>query len=86
MIKFIKYLLETIATDCKLYKILSADEYKSRRHEGEFPNKKWAELAKGLMIPGDEQVVCALGIGNLKARYKVPVSYRFPETTIATHL
>jgi len=51
-----------------------------------FPNKKWAELAKGLMIPGDEQVVCALGIGNLKARYKVPVSYRFPETTIATRL
>lgn len=51
-----------------------------------FPNKKWKELAKGLTIPGDEQVVCALGVGNLKARYKVPVSYRFPEATIATRL
>ena len=51
-----------------------------------FPNKKWIKLAKSLHIPGDEQVVCALGIGNFKDSYKVPVSYRFPDTSISTRV
>lgn len=51
MIIFINYLLETIATDCKLYmyKILSADEYKSRRLEGEIIRNTHS-IEKGLSL------------------------------------
>lgn len=51
-----------------------------------FPNKKWSRLAAPLQIPGDEQVVCALGIGSFKVDYKVPISYRIPEKSISTHV
>ena len=33
----------------------------------------WREKLK---IPGDEQIICLLGVGNLKEKYKVPVSHR----------
>lgn len=38
--------------------------------------EKWNNIREKLDIPGDEQIVCALGIGNQKEEYKVPVSHR----------
>lgn len=48
------------------------------------PNDSWCQISEKLNIPGDEQAVCALGIGNLKDIYKVPISYRLPYEDIVT--
>lgn len=40
------------------------------------PNKEWKALAKAIGAPEDEQLICCMGIGNLKDKYKVPVSHR----------
>lgn len=48
-----------------------------------FPNKKWETVARNLNVEGDEQVVCCLGIGNLKQEYDVPISHRLSIDTIA---
>lgn len=50
------------------------------------PNKSWSKISTILEVSGDEQVVCALGIGNFKDKYKVPVSYRFPATSITRYI
>ena len=42
-------------------------------------NEKWERIRKILDIPGDEQAICLLGIGNLKDEYCVPVSHRLSE-------
>lgn len=39
-------------------------------------SKKWEDLRNKLEIQGDEQIICLLGIGNLKEEYKVPISHR----------
>lgn len=39
-------------------------------------NKKWAEVAKSLCIPGDEQAVLMIGVGMPKEEYTVPISWR----------
>ena len=38
--------------------------------------EKWNNIREKLDIPRDEQIVCALGIGNLTEEYKVPISHR----------
>lgn len=48
------------------------------------PSKKNENMKKKLSIPKDEQIVCALGIGNYKDTYKVPVSYRLTYDDIVT--
>lgn len=42
-------------------------------------NEGWREVRDRLNIPKDEQVICILGVGNLKDRYVVPVSHRLRE-------
>lgn len=50
------------------------------------PNAGWSKVAAKLHIPKDEQVVCVLGIGNLKDEYKVPVSHRLAQDTIVNYI
>ncbi len=50
------------------------------------PTAKWSKVASRLKIPKDEQVVCVLGIGNLKEEYKVPVSHRLAQDTIVNYI
>lgn len=50
------------------------------------PTAKWSKVAGQLKIPQDEQVVCVLGIGNLKDEYKVPVSHRLAQDTIVNYI
>ena len=45
---------------------------------------EWKRVRSELHIPEDEQIVCALGIGNLMEEYKVPVSHRLSIDTIVT--
>lgn len=45
-------------------------------------NKKWERIRKSLGIPGDEQVVCIMCVGNMKEECAVPVSHRFNTSTI----
>lgn len=40
------------------------------------PTFTWDRIAQSLNIPKDELTICALGIGNLKETYKVPISNR----------
>ena len=42
-----------------------------------FPDKKYDELRLRYNIGKDEQIVIMLGIGNMKDKVKVPVSYRW---------
>lgn len=42
------------------------------------PTKQWTDFRKKNNIPEDEQVICILGIGNMKKATTVPVSYRYP--------
>lgn len=46
--------------------------------------KKWAKVSTELGISADEQIICALGIGNYLPEYKVPVSHRFHVDKIVT--
>ena len=48
------------------------------------PNEQQDSIFTKLNIPKDEQIVCVLGIGNLKDEYKVPISYRLPVEDILT--
>lgn len=50
------------------------------------PNAGWSKVAAQLRIPRDEQVVCVLGIGNLKDEYKVPVSHRLSQDIIVNYI
>ncbi len=43
-------------------------------------NKDWNKLRKQMKICDDEQLVCALAIGNLKEHFVVPRSYRYDES------
>lgn len=45
---------------------------------------EWRRVRNELNIPGDEQIVCALGIGNLLEEYKTPISHRISLDTIVT--
>ena len=45
-------------------------------------SKEWTIISEKLSIPGDEQIICALGIGMLKSEYNVPVSHRIDIDTI----
>ena len=45
---------------------------------------EWERVRNDLHIPEDEQIVCALGIGNLMEEYKVPVSHRLSLDTIVS--
>ena len=40
------------------------------------PNKKWKMVSKKIGVPEDEQLICCMGIGNLKHSYNVPISHR----------
>lgn len=46
--------------------------------------KRWEKVSSELGIPADEQIVCALGVGNYLPEYKVPVSHRFSVDKIIT--
>lgn len=48
--------------------------------------KQWEEFAKANGIPGDEQIVCMIGIGCLKDTTTVPISKRFDTDKIFTVL
>lgn len=50
------------------------------------PNKKWGKIANEFNIPLNEEIVCCLGIGNLKEEYTVPISYRLPYETIVNEI
>lgn len=50
------------------------------------PNKKWCKIANEFNIPLNEEIVCCLGIGNLKDEYTVPISYRLPYETIVNEI
>ena len=39
-------------------------------------SRQWDKVSSELNIDKDEQVICALGIGNLLEEYKVPISHR----------
>lgn len=41
-------------------------------------NHGWDVVRRQLDIPEDEQVICAIGIGNIKQNCSVPVSHRLP--------
>lgn len=47
-------------------------------------SKEWVRVRNELNISGDEQIVCALGIGNLLDEYKAPISHRLSLDTIVT--
>ena len=40
------------------------------------PDMNWSKIAKSIGACEDEQLICCLGIGNLKEEYTVPVSHR----------
>ena len=68
-------------------KIISC--YEKDRIMGEInvmPNSMWSVITTQFNIPGNEEVVCCLGIGNLKKEYKVPRSYRLPYETIVSEI
>jgi nitroreductase len=46
------------------------------------PQKGNSSIMNRLGIPLDEQIICCLGIGNLKDEYKAPISHRFDYTDI----
>lgn len=46
------------------------------------PTKDWDVLAKRIGAQGDEQLVCCMGIGNLKKSYDVPISHRMDISSI----
>lgn len=48
------------------------------------PNLKWDTVSEKLEIPSDEQAVCMIAVGELKDRFKAPVSYRFDVDSIYT--
>ena len=48
------------------------------------PDKRWKKVSTELGIPADEQIICALGVGNYLPEYKVPVSHRFCVDKIVT--
>lgn len=45
-------------------------------------SKAWEDIKKRYNIPDDEQVICVIGVGNLKPTTKVPVSHRLPVEVI----
>lgn len=50
------------------------------------PDKNETAIARKLHISDDEQAVCVLGIGNLKDKYKVPVSHRLAYDKIVSRV
>ena len=42
-------------------------------------NDKWKDIQRMMEIPGDEQAICMLGVGNLKEEYQVPMSHRLSD-------
>ena len=48
------------------------------------PNKLWKKVAKNIGASDDEQLICCMGIGNLKEQYKVPIYYRLDYDSIVT--
>jgi nitroreductase len=49
-------------------------------------SRKWRKFAKENGIPGDENIVCMMAVGNYEDNFKVPVSYRMPVEMIARTL
>lgn len=49
-------------------------------------SRKWRKFAKDNGIPGDENIVCMMAVGNYEDSFKVPVSYRIPTEMIAKTL
>ena len=49
-------------------------------------SKKWDNLRKKWEIPKDEQIICLLGVGNLKESCKVPVSHRLENSEMIKFL
>lgn len=45
-------------------------------------SEKWESLRKKWDIPKDEQIICLIGVGNLKEKFFVPVSNRLDENEI----
>lgn len=48
--------------------------------------KKWKEIRELYEIDADEQITMLIGIGNLKEKTVVPVSYRLPYETLTRHI
>lgn len=48
--------------------------------------EQWTEFCKKNSIPEDEQLVCMIGIGNMKECTTVPISYRYPLNKIFREL
>lgn len=48
------------------------------------PTEQWQRISKQLGISQDEQIICALGIGEKEGSYKVPVSKRVSLERIVT--
>lgn len=49
-------------------------------------SRKWRRFAKDNGIPGDENIVCMMAVGNYEDNFRVPVSYRMPVEMIAKTL
>lgn len=45
-------------------------------------SEKWENLRKKWNIPKDEQIICLIGVGNLKEKFVVPFSNRLDENEI----
>ncbi len=45
-------------------------------------SKNWEECQNRFSIPKDEQIVCLVAVGNLKEKFKVPVSHRISTNEI----
>ena len=50
------------------------------------PNKQWGKISSIIGAPKDEQLICCMGIGNLKESYNVPVSHRLSYDTIVSYV
>ncbi len=49
------------------------------------PNERWQKIATSLGAKEDEQLICCMGIGNIKEKYTVPVSHRLYFDTIVNY-
>lgn len=48
--------------------------------------KQWKEFCEKYNIPDDEQIICMIGIGNMKESTMVPISRRYPLDKILREL
>lgn len=46
------------------------------------PDKNWRKVSANIGVPDDEQLICCIGIGNLKESFNAPISHRLSFDTM----